>query len=250
MCIILWHTIIKMEKVMKTKDKKIALVTGSNRGIGKEIVKQLADMGHDVYLTARDEMKTIMIFEELKNKYPNILFQQLDVTNARSVEKCRKSVEKECGRLDILINNAGIMDKEGSALETDMKTIEEVIKTNTIGAMRMCQAFVPLMKKHNYGRIVNMSSKLGRLSTMETGNPGYRVSKAGLNAITRIIAEEVKDNNILVNAMCPGWTKTEMGGNKAPRSVKKAAETAIWLATMRDGGGSGNFYHDKKKIAW
>ncbi len=235
---------------MKKGKEKIALVTGANKGIGKEIVRQLAAKGISVYLTARDESRAINTYEELTNEYSNVLFHQLDVTDQKSVDKCRDYIKKEHGRLDILINNAGITDKGTTGLGADIEEIERIVQTNTYGPLRMCRAFVPMMIKNKYGRVVNISSRLGRLSTMEGRLPGYKISKAALNAVTRIIAEETAGKNVLVNAMCPGWTKTDIGGPKASRTVEEAADTAVWLATMRDGGATGCFFYDRKKRAW
>ncbi|MNC85200.1 3-oxoacyl-[acyl-carrier-protein] reductase FabG [compost metagenome] len=155
-------------------------------------------------------------------------------------------------RCDILVNNAGIMaDPRGSrVLDSKLATWRETLDTNLLGPLLMIQALAPLMKKNRYGRIVNMSSQLGQLAEMGAGTPSYRVSKAGLNALTRTLAAELSGSGILVNSMSPGWVRTDMGGAGAPRSVEQGADTAVWLATLPDGGPNGSWFLDRKPIPW
>ena len=156
------------------------------------------------------------------------------------------------GRTDILINNAGIMiDPRGSRLlDSELKTYRDTLETNAFGPLLITQALLPLMKKRNYGRIVNLSSGRGQLSEMGSGTPAYRISKTALNALTRIVAAETRGSNILVNSLRPGWVKTDMGGPYAPRTVAQGADTAVWLATLPDGGPTGGFFRDRKPIPW
>ena len=237
--------------------QRVVVVTGGNRGIGKEICRQLAQKDFLVVLTSRDEQKGLKVCEELDKEEFSVRYHPCDVNHASSIAKLAAFVEKEFGRCDVLINNAGIFPDSTSAGENfasvfnaKSETLEKAFHTNVIGPLLMCQAFIPLMKKNNYGRIVNLSSGMGQLSDMNGGYPGYRVSKTALNALTRIFTDELQGLNILVNSMCPGWVKTDMGGPGATRSVEKGAETAIWLASLPDAGPRGKFFRDKKEIPW
>jgi len=230
---------------------KIAMVTGGNKGIGFEICRQLARQGMDVLLTARDETKGKEACDSLRKEGIRVRFHPLDVDDPGSIRRIREYVEKESGRLDILVNNAGVnLDGEKTAENVDIETVDRTIATNAYGPLLMCQAFLPLMRLHNYGRIVNVSSTMGSLTEMAGGYPAYRVSKAALNAVTRILAHETMGTNIRVNSMCPGWVRTDMGGPEAERSVAEGADTAIWLGTLPDGGPTGGFFRDRKKILW
>lgn len=231
--------------------KRVAVVTGANRGIGLEITRQLAGEGIHVILTSRDEAKGRIAQAELAAEGLDVGFHQLDVTDAQSVGRLQDSVRQEHGRLDILVNNAGVyQDNGGGALEMELDTIRRTMETNAYGPLLLCQALVPLMKRHGYGRIVNISSGMGQLSDMGSGRLAYRMSKTALNAVTRVVAAELEGTNILVNSMCPGWVRTDMGGSSAPRSVEQGADTAIWLATLPDDGPTGGFFRDRKAIKW
>jgi len=160
-------------------------------------------------------------------------------------------VEEEFGRLDVLVNNAGITDPwRGTAEDPDFDAVKDVLETNLFGAWRLAKAVLPLMRRNGYGRIVNLSSGMGQLSDMGGHSPGYRVSKTGLNALTRMLASELAAENILVNSVCPGWVRTDMGGSGARRSVEEGADTPVWLATLPNGGPSGGFFRDRKPIPW
>ena len=239
--------------------QQVALVTGSNRGIGFEIVKQLALKKIQVVLTSRNSangeaaLKRLTRYESGIKK--EVVPMQLDVTNQVSVDRLLNEVEKAFGRLDILVNNAAILiDRDDVvASSADLETVKTTLETNLIGAWRMCKAFIPFMKKNNYGRIVNVSSGAGEFEYMATSGgywPAYCVSKACLNALTVMLASELKGTNVLVNAVCPGWVRTEMGGSNAPRSVEEGAATPVWLATLPDGGPTGLNFYDKKQISW
>ena len=239
-------------------DQKIAVVTGGNRGIGFEICRQLAKLDVLVVLTSRDEQKGLAACEQLHKEELAARHFVCDVAHAASIMKLYEFVEKEFGRCDILVNNAGIFPDATSAggsdwpsiFETDIHTMREGMETNVYGPMLLCQEFVPLMKKNGYGRIVNLSSGMGQLTNMNGHCPSYRLSKTSLNALTRIIAEELKDTNVLVNSMCPGWVKTQMGGAGATRELSEGADTAIYLATLPDDGPSGKFWRDRKEFSW
>jgi NAD(P)-dependent dehydrogenase (short-subunit alcohol dehydrogenase family) len=232
--------------------QRIAVVTGGNRGIGFEICRQLAQQGLRVVLTSRGARKGKAAVKALYDAGLSVAFHTLDVTSARSIRSLADSVAKKFGRVDVLVNNAGIMiDPHGARLaDSDLKTFRSTLETNTLGPLALTQALLPLMKKRNYGRIVNLSSGLGQLSEMSGGTPAYRVSKTALNAVTRITAAETRGANILVNSMCPGWVKTDMGGPNAPRTVARGAATAVWLATLPDDGPTGGFFRDRKPIPW
>jgi NAD(P)-dependent dehydrogenase (short-subunit alcohol dehydrogenase family) len=231
---------------------RLALVTGGNRGIGFEICRGLAAHGLAVVLGARDASKGKAAAKELQDAGMDVEFHRLDVTSCRSIRACVAAVAEKRGRIDVLVNNAGIMiDPRGSRfLDSKLDTYRDTIETNLYGPLQLAQAVVPLMKAHRYGRIVNLSSGLGQLAEMGAGTPAYRVSKTALNALTRILAAEFESSNILVNSMCPGWVRTGMGGDSAPRTPAQGADTAVWLATLPDGGPSGGYFRDCKPIAW
>ncbi len=237
---------------MATKEKRLALVTGANRGIGFEIARQLARKGLRVILTSRDAKKGLQAQRALAKEGLDVLCRELDVTRRSSVNALARYLSKEHGTVDVLVNNAGILiDKFAtSVLNEKEDAFHTTLETNFFGALRVCQAVVPIMKKHRYGRVVNLSSGLGQLDDMGDGNAAYRTSKTALNALTRMVASATADDNVLVNSMCPGWVRTDMGGPAASRSVEKGAETAVWLATLPDSGPTGGFFRDKKPIPW
>jgi len=231
---------------------RIALVTGGNRGIGFEICRQLAAHGLTVVLTARDASKGKAAVKKLQEEEFEAEFHRLDVTSCRSIRACVAAVAEKCGRIDVLVNNAGIMiDPRGSRfLDSKLDTYRDTLETNLYGPLQLAQAVLSLMKAHRYGRIVNVSSGLGQLSEMGTGTPAYRLSKTALNALTRIVAAEFQGSNILVNSVCPGWTRTDMGGEGAPRTPAEGADTAVWLAMLPDGGPTGGNFRDRNPVAW
>ena len=228
-------------------DKRIAVVTGANRGIGLEICRQLTKTGMYVILTARDGSKAKAAGDEIA-----VESHPLDVDEDESVKSFVRWLTGTHGRCDVLVNNAGVMlDPRGSRIpDTKIETWRATLETNLLGPLRMIQAILPLMKKNRYGRIVNLSSGQGQLSEMSVGTPAYRVSKTALNALTRTTAAELHGTGILVNAMCPGWVRTDMGGSGAPRGVEQGADTAVWLATLPDNGPSGGYFRDRKPIPW
>ena len=231
-------------------ETRIAVVTGANRGIGFEICRQLAQRGDiRVVLTSREEAKGKAAASKLGE---GVDFRRLDVTSERSVTALADDIADTYKRCDILVNNAGVMlDPRGSrVLDSRIGTWRDTLETNLIGPLALVQALASLMRKNRYGRIVNISSGQGQLSDMGAGTPAYRVSKTALNALTRTLAAELKGSGILVNSMCPGWVKTDMGGSSAPRTVEQGADTAVWLATLPDDGPSGGFFRDRKPIAW
>jgi NAD(P)-dependent dehydrogenase (short-subunit alcohol dehydrogenase family) len=255
-CSISLTNIIMREDSERDMKQQIALVTGSNRGIGFEIVKQLAMKKIEVILTSRNSDNGEAAVRKLaRDGVKKVVAMELDVTNQVSADNLLDKVEKTFGRLDILVNNAAILidREEVAASNANLESVKATLETNLIGAWRMCKAFVPLMKKNGYGRIVNVSSGSGEFEYMATSGgywPAYSVSKASLNALTVMLASELKGTNILVNAVCPGWVRTDMGGSNATRSVEEGADTPVWLATLADGGPTGHNYYDKKQISW
>jgi len=243
---------------MGSAKQKIAVVTGANRGIGFEVCKELAGLGIRVVLTSRKEAKGRAACQQLTGMGLPVEFHQLDVRDKDGIHRLSDYLKSQYGRCDILVNNAGIFpdsrDASGddwpSVLDAAVDTVRAAMETNVYGPMQVSQAVVPLMMANNYGRIVNLSSGMGQLTYMGGHCPGYRISKTGINALTRIFSEELKGHNILVNSMCPGWVKTEMGGSGATRELPEGADTAVWLATLPDGGPSGKFFRDRKEFEW
>jgi len=232
--------------------KRIAIVTGGNRGLGREIARQLMKADVFVVVGARDKARCDAALEALRKEGPNVDAFPLDVTDTRMVKRFVEQVDKQHGAPSILVNNAGIYPESTSArvIDTPTSVWRETFETNLFGAVRMCREVVPLMKKVRHGRVVNISSGLGQLHQMGEGSPAYRVSKASLNALTRTLAAEVAGSGILVNSMSPGWVKTDMGGDDAPRSVEEGADTAVWLCLLPSNGPTGQFFRDRKPIPW
>ncbi len=233
---------------------RIALVSGASRGIGFEIVKQLAAQGITVILTARKRQQAMEAVQELGVVGQSVVAQQLDVTNDASVAKLAQVVENEFGRLDILVNNADILiDRDQYPSTMNIALAKETLETNLFGAWRLCEAFIPLMKRNDYGRIVNISASLGafaELGAREGTWPAYCLSKTSLNALTVLLASELQETNILVNAACPGWVQTSMGGSYAPTTAQDGADTPVLLATLPDDGPTGNFFQRRTSIPW
>jgi NAD(P)-dependent dehydrogenase (short-subunit alcohol dehydrogenase family) len=217
----------------------VGLVTGASRGIGAEIVRQLsADHGFLVFAGARDPSDV----EAGEGVTPI----RLDVTDQSSVDAAAEAISEDSGRLDVLVNNAGVYGTHESIANFDLEDARRTVETNTFGALRVAQAMVPLLRESDDPRVVNVSSGAGQLSDMNGGSIGYRMSKAALNAITRVLSEE---EQFRVNSVCPGWVATDMGGSGAPRSVAEGADTAVWLATDPEAG-TGGFYRDRSPIPW
>jgi NAD(P)-dependent dehydrogenase (short-subunit alcohol dehydrogenase family) len=237
--------------MMDNVQQRIAVVTGANRGIGLAIARQLSLRGVHVVLTARDTALGDEAVKTLQGQGLPVSFFPLDVTSDESAARLVDHLRSAWGRLDILINNAGVaLDPWVSALNVEMSVFMATYETNVFGVMRVSKALIPLMKEHGYGRVVNLSSNLGSLDKMGGLTVAYRSSKTALNALTRVFAAELKDDDILVNAMCPGWVKTALGGADAPRSPDEAADTAVWLATLPAGGPTGGFFQDRKPFPW
>jgi len=217
----------------------IALVTGANRGLGLEVARQLAARGHTVLAAARDPGAVPAIDGDVRPV-------RIDVTDQPSIA----AVRRELGALDVLVNNAAIhYDTWQRVLDADLDVVREALETNTIGPWRMALAFADLLRASPHGRIVNVSSGAGQLTGMRDGNPAYSVSKAGLSAVTLMLADALRRDGVLVNAVCPGWTATDMGG-PGGRPVADGAASIVWAATLPDDGPTGGFYRDGRRIDW
>ena len=226
----------------------IALVTGANKGIGLEVVRQLATCGWRVFLTGRSLGSVRKAASSLGASVTPL---PLDVTSRISIEAAFSIASQTENHLDVLINNAGILDHdEGSIFKLDAQRLRRMFETNTIGALLVSQAFLPLLRKSESGRIINVSSGAGQLSDMGTWAPAYSISKTALNGVTGQFAAALRDSNIAVNAVCPGWVKTDMGGHEAPLSVEQGADTIVWLATEAPQSMTGLFIRDRKPIPW
>lgn len=236
-------------------DKRVALVTGANRGMGLEIVRQLSRLGLIAVLAARDLEKGKVAADTLAAEEFYVPVVALDVTDADSIRAAVAEVRGLFGRIDVLVNNAailkeGLLPEDTSVLDVSGDLVNLTFLTNTVGPLRMIQATVPGMRERGYGRIVNLSSGAGQLAEMGSGFPAYRLSKSALNALTRITAAELGAHEIKINSVCPGWVRTDMGGPHATRTVEHGAETAVWLATLPEDGPSGGFFRDMKPIPW
>jgi len=267
---------------------KTVLVTGGNRGIGLEICRQLAELGHTVILGSRDLTRGKVAALPLGD---NVIVRQLDVTNEESIRSLFEFVSVNLGKLDVLINNAGIgATRTGdehavvSRLKDNMKkdfpglwrtvqrlkpvlhtagignrkqvaksislmSVKHLMETNFYGAWRMIQVFIPMLLKSEDGRIINISSGMGELGSLSGDYPGYRLSKSSLNALTIMFSYELNEKGIKVNAVCPGWVRTDMGGPDAPRDVREGADTAVWLTNEKEIP-TGRFFRDRQEINW
>ena len=226
----------------------MAVVTGANRGIGLELCSQLSDAGYVAVLGSRDARRGEDAAAALGK--PNVRPLQLDVADDASVRSAAARVAEELGRCDVLINNAAIeYDTDQRASSADLDRIHLAMETNLFGAWRTVLAFLPLLRESPHGRIVNVSSESGSLASMGGGTPGYHTSKAALNALTRTLAAELRRDGILVNAICPGWTATDMGGGGG-RPVSEGAASVMWAVELPDGGPTGGFFRDGRPVPW
>ena len=215
-----------------------ALVTGANRGLGLEVARQLAAAGFEVLAGARDPGSVPEI--------DGVRAVRLDVTDQQTVGALRR----ETGALDVLVNNAAIhYDTWQSVLTADLDLVREALETNTLGAWRVAMAFAPLLRESSQGRLVNVSSGSGQLTGMGDGAPAYSISKAALNALTLMLADALRRDRVLVNAVCPGWVATDMGG-PGGRQVRDGASGIVWAATLPDDGPTGGFFRDGHPIPW
>ncbi len=240
--------------------KKIALVTGANKGIGFETARQLAAKDITVLLGARDEKRGIEAAEKLKKEGLDVQFLQLDVNNPASRDNAAKFIANKFGKLDILVNNAGVArDLQVPASKGTTEQWRETFETNLFSLISLTQKLLPLVEKSDAGRIVNLSSILGSLAFNSATDPdfglpstgtAYNASKAALNMFTVHLANELKDTPIKVNAAHPGWVKTDMGTDAAPLEVADGATTSVWLATLPNDGPTGGYFHNGESLPW
>jgi len=231
----------------------LALITGAGRGIGREVAAQLAQRGHDVILSARDPDAAIRVAAEVAQQTgANVSPLTLDVSDPASIAAAAARLSDDPGRLDVLVNNAGIGADWGvSGTDPDFPAIERTLQTNFYGAYRLTVALLELLRASPHPRIVNVSSGMGGVAEMGGWSPGYRVSKAALNAMTRILSTELAPAGFLVNSACPGFVATDMGAQfGATKSVADGASGVVWLATLPDDGPTGGFFRDGKAIAF
>jgi NAD(P)-dependent dehydrogenase (short-subunit alcohol dehydrogenase family) len=229
---------------------RVAVVTGANRGIGLEVVRQLARDGFLAILGARDAAKGAAAAELLRAEGLEVEARQLDVSDPDSVAAFGAAVARDHDRLDILVNNAAIdYDTWQRGVDADLDVVREAMETNLLGAWRTTQACLPLLRRSARARIVNVSSGAGALTDMGGGTPAYRVSKTALNALTRVLAAELRGERILVNSVCPGWVATDMGG-PGGRPVEEGAASVMWAVRLDDDGPTGGFFRDGRRIDW
>ncbi len=233
---------------MKEPAFRTALVTGANRGIGFEVCRQLGHLGLRVILTGRDTKAVAGAAARLAREGISVFPEFLDVFSQEAVRECARRLAQTKERVDILINNAGIFPP-GKLLRLSAQVIREAMDINFYGALWTAQAFMPDMLRRNYGRVVNVSSGYGSFAEGLEGPAAYSLSKAALNALTVRLAAEAR-GNVKVNAVCPGWVRTRMGGPGASRGVERGADTIVWLATLPDEGPSGGFFRDRRRIEW
>lgn len=230
---------------------RAALVTGANRGLGLETSRQLLALGLKVVLAGRDEAALDRAVATLGPPRDRVMTVRMDVVDVRSIKAAQEAVERRFGHVEVLVNNAGVLIADhDEVLSIASEAYRRTFETNVFGVIEVCRVFVPAMARAGYGRIVNVSSRAGQLATMSTYAPAYSMSKTALNAFTRILAHTYRAKGVLVNAVDPGWVRTDMGGPSAPRSPREGADTIAWLATLPDDGPSGGFFHDRRAIEW
>ena len=228
---------------------RVVLVTGANRGIGRELARQLARRGDTVVLTARDLAKAERTAAALPG-HERVLARRLDVTDPASIERVATDLDRRYGRLDVLVNNAAIhYDTWQQASTADLQVVREALEVNLLGPWQTSLTLLPLLRVSGHGRIVNVSSEAGSLASMNGGPPAYNVSKTALSALTRMLASDLRRDRILVNAVCPGWVATDMGG-PGGRPVAEGAASVLWAVDLPDDGPTGGFYRDGRPVPW
>jgi NAD(P)-dependent dehydrogenase (short-subunit alcohol dehydrogenase family) len=226
--------------------ERIVVVSGANRGIGREVARQFAGRGDTVVVTARRTDDA----ERTAAGIAGSVAHQLDVTDPESVARLAAHLEERFGRVDVLVNNAAIhYDTWQSAAGADLDVVREALETNLFGAWTLTRRLLALLRRSGHGRVVNVSSEAGSLASMGGGIPAYRISKVGLNALTRMLAAELAADGVLVNAVCPGWVATDMGG-PGGRPVAEGAAGIVWAADLPDGGPTGGFFRDGQPLRW
>jgi len=236
---------------MSANRPRVAVVAGGNRGIGFEVCRELGQRGLTVILGSRDRLRGEAAAAELLAAGLDVRVRQLDTTDPAGVRDLAAWLDRELGGADVLVNNAAILlEEDVDVLRISESAFRDSFETNVMGPLRLCQALVPGMRVRRYGRVVNVSSGAGQLSGMDGYAPAYSLSKAALNALTRLVAHAGQRRNVLVNAVDPGWVRTDMGGPSAPRSPAQGADTIVWCATLPDRGPTGGFFRDRRPIPW
>ena len=241
------------------EERKTALITGANRGLGREIAGQLARSGLRLVVAARETAAAATAAEEIRGGGGDALPLTLDVTDALGVAAAAAELVSGDIAVDVLVNNAGILiDGEHGLLDLPPPILRTTLETNLIGPLLLTQALLPGMLQRGYGRVVNLSSTLG--THADIGNPdspyavvdspAYRLSKGALNLLTALFARVTAGTDVLVNAACPGWVRTDMGSDRAPLSVEQGADTPLWLATLPAGGANGGLFRERTPIPW
>ena len=237
--------------------KPIAIVTGANRGMGLEVSRQLAKRDYHVIMTARDARKGAIALKQLQDEGLDVELRKVDVISTEDCQSLAQYVMKEHKGVDVLINNAGILPESSkdttgkyssNPLRVPPGTIMEILNANTLGPVRMIQALAVIMREN--GRIVNVSSSMGQLSNMGNAHLGYRMSKTALNTVTTMFAHVFEPKNIKVNSVDPGWVRTEMGNENAPRSIEQGAASIVWAALLPPDGPTGGFFRDGEALEW
>jgi NAD(P)-dependent dehydrogenase (short-subunit alcohol dehydrogenase family) len=237
---------------VRNAEERVALVTGANRGLGFETARQLLGKGLSVVFAGRDAAAIQRAHRKLtEQERRRAITLQMDVTSVESIRSAQHALTETVGAVDVLVNNAAVLLGENdNVLSIPADDYRRTFETNLFGAIEVCRAFVPAMARARYGRVVNVSSGAGQLATMSTYAPAYSMSKAAVNAFTRILADTYRSQGVLANAVDPGWVRTDMGGPAAPRSPQEGADTIVWLATLPDGGPTGGFFRDRRPIDW
>ena len=236
---------------MKDPAQPTALVTGANKGIGFEIARQLGARGFHVFLGARDQVRGEHAAAELEKAGARVTFVPLDVTDPKSIQSMASILNASIDQLDVLVNNAAILESSSlSIARVSVGEFERTWQTNTLGPILVTQTLAPLLCRSRRGTVVNLSSGWGALHDMGDEAAAYGISKTALNAVTRQFASALKPHAVTVNSVCPGWVRTDMGGNGATRDVAEGAETAVWLATDAPRTITGKFLRDRKAIPW
>jgi NAD(P)-dependent dehydrogenase (short-subunit alcohol dehydrogenase family) len=236
--------------------RKVAVVTGANRGLGHALTKALAEDEYKVFMVGRNKIEIDNASAKLQEAGLNVEGFEADVSKGRHITALASYVQSQFDHLDLLINNAGVilepggLDSQVTCFTVNPDVVEEAYSINTVGALRLVQAFYDLLLKARQARIVNVSSGMGALSEMKGGWPAYRMSKAAMNALTGILAVELEGTRVKVNSVCPGWVKTDMGGPNADRSIEEGIEGILWAAKLPPDGPTGGFFRDGKRIDW
>jgi NAD(P)-dependent dehydrogenase (short-subunit alcohol dehydrogenase family) len=237
---------------VRNDNARVALVTGANRGLGFETARQLLAKGLVVLLAGRDAAALERARRTLRAEdQRRAITVRLDVRSVETITAAQRALVEQLGSVDVLVNNAAVLLGESDGvLSIPTDDYRRTFETNLFGVIEVCRVFVPGMAHAGYGRVVNVSSGAGQLATMSSYAPAYSISKAAVNAFTRLLASTYRAAGVLVNAVDPGWVRTDMGGPSAPRSPQEGADTIVWLATLPDDGPTGGFFHDRRAIEW